>query len=160
MKPAPVIFAAMPCPACGEPLDEDVDGTSCVRCGGLLVPRVFAERLHPAMGPATLPPVFESTPREINCPKCTRAMSPVLCHGVASHSCPRCRLLFFEGPRRPQLVDPQAPSPVPQRTLAKPTLLSIIAEGAKEAPAMIRDALGVIVLAAVVIIVMFFDMRP
>jgi hypothetical protein len=160
MTPAPVQFDALSCPACGERLDEDHDGTSCGGCGGLLVPRVFAERLHPMMGPASLPPVFEPEPRALACPGCRREMTPVLCHGVASHSCPRCRLLFFAGPRRRQLTDPQAPPPVMVKALARPTLLSLIVGGAREAPALMREALGVLVLAAVVLAALFFELRP
>ena len=160
LRPAPVIFDAMSCPACGEPLDEDQDGTSCARCGGLLVPRVFAERLNPLMGRPALPPVFEAAPRAFACPGCKRTMAPVLCHGVTSHACPRCRLLFFEGPRRQQLVEPTAPAVLPERAIAQPTLLSVVKDGAREAPALLKDALGVLVLAAVVILVMFLEVRP
>src|SRR4051812_5166703 len=107
MRPEPVRFdtpslARLPlsCPACTEQLDEDHDGTSCDQCGGLLVPRVWADRCLPAMGRPVLPPVFVSAPRDLPCPSCKRAMVPVLCHGVSSWSCARCRWLFFEGPRR------------------------------------------------------------
>src|SRR5688572_1303366 len=76
--PARIEWQALNCPACNEVLDLDRDGTSCTSCRGLLVQRVWADRLLPAMGRPALPPVFQSAPRDLVCPACRRGMAPVL----------------------------------------------------------------------------------
>lgn len=172
--PARIEWQALNCPApgCGEPLDLDRDGTSCTRCRGLLVQRVWAERLLPAFGRPALPPVFQSEPRELACPACRRAMAPVLCHGVASWSCPACRWLFIEGPRKDELMPDSsihaasvsAPAPlVPMRTraLLKPRLVMVATERAKEtgkgvSPKLL-DALGILVLVALIVAVVVVE---
>jgi hypothetical protein len=156
MRPEPIAFTpALPCPACGEGLEDDRDGTSCDQCGGLLAQRVWAERYLPTLGRPMLPPVFLATPRDVTCPTCTRAMSPVLCHGVAAWSCARCRWLFFEGKKRRELADGVGPSTLPaelpKRALAKPALLQVTSEGARHAPVMAREVLGVVVLVALLV---------
>lgn len=161
MTPAPVDLSTLRCPACDTPLDDDRDGTSCCHCGGLLVPRVFAERLFPTQGKPALPPVLPGPAPARRCPGCVRDMAPVLCHGIAAWSCARCRWLFFEGTRRRQLLSPDAAPPVPQgRDVQVPTLLSVIVDQAREAPSVVREALGVIVLATLVIGAMFLELRP
>ena len=175
MQPDPVSFA-LPCPACHEPLDEDHDGTSCDHCGGLLVPRVWADRCLPAMGRPALPPVFLSAPKVMACPGCRRAMAAVLCHGVSSWSCPQCRWLFFEGLRRSELRgDPsrslaalaQAPVIGPATTTATTTgrsiprasLLAVFTANAARASVTVRDALGLFVLAALVVAAIVLEGR-
>lgn len=161
MTPAPLDLTALRCPACDTPLEDDRDGTSCNHCGGLLVPRVFAERLFPAQGKAVLPPVLPGPQPCRRCPGCAREMGPVLCHGIAAWSCGRCRWLFFEGARRRQLLSPDQPAPVAvARDVKEPTLLSVVVDRAREAPSVAREALGVIVLATLVISAMFLELRP
>lgn len=161
MTPAPIDLSCLRCPACDTPLEDDRDGTACSNCGGLLVPRVFAERLFPAQGKPALPPVLPSVAATRRCPGCARDMGPVLCHGIAAWSCARCRWLFFEGARRRQLASPEAASPVPAgRDVKSPTLVSVIVDRAREAPSVVREALGVIVLATLVIGAMFLELRP
>lgn len=161
MTPSPIDLSALRCPACDTPLDDDRDGTACSHCGGLLVPRVFAERLFPARGKPALPPVMPGAAPSRRCPGCAREMGAVLCHGIAAWSCGRCRWLFFEGARRHQLGSPDAAPPVPAgRQVLEPSLLSVIADRAREAPSVVREALGVIVLATLVIGAMFLELRP
>ena len=117
--PARIEWQALSCPACGEGLDDDRDGTSCAGCCGLLVQRVWADRLLPTLGRPVLPPVFEARPRVLPCPGCHRGMAPVLCHGVAAWSCPACRWLFIEGSRKVELLEPQRPSTWKARDLPK-----------------------------------------
>lgn len=156
--PARVQWQALNCPACGEVLDQDRDGTACTRCHGLLVQRVWAERLLPDLGRPTLPPVFQAAPRELGCPECQRAMAPVLVHGVAAWSCPRCRWLFLEGPRNKQLMEPSSlpPSPV-IRPLTRASLLQVFSEQARavtrKASPKLVDALAILVLAALIVAV-------
>jgi hypothetical protein len=148
---SPSLSASLPCPACSEPLEDDPDGTSCDQCGGLLVARVWAERCRPAMGRAALPPVFVAAPKELPCPACRQPLGPVLCHGVAAWSCARCRWLFFEGLRRRQLDDPRAPVAVGARELPRASLVQVLTDGARQAPGALRDAMGLVLLAAIVL---------
>src|SRR5689334_16626335 len=110
MHPEPISFASLTCPCCNEILDDDRDGTSCDQCGGLLVQRVWAERCLPLMGRPVLPPVFVAAPRTRTCPSCKKDMAPVLCHGVSSWSCARCRWLFFDGVKHRELLAPPTSS--------------------------------------------------
>jgi len=163
--PARIEWQALNCPACGEVLDLDRDGTSCTRCRGLLAQRVWAERLLPSLGRPALPPVFQAEPRVMGCPGCHKAMAPVLCHGVAAWSCPACRWLFIEGPRKDELMHPGAPAPAPppsaasKRPLAQASLVCVATERAREAARgrRIFDVLGVIVLAALIIAVVAIE---
>ena len=162
--PARVQWQALNCPACGEVLDQDRDGTAFTRCRGLLVQRVWAERLLPDLGRPMLPPVFQAAPKELGCPECHRAMAPVLVHGVAAWSCARCRWLFLEGPRNKQLMEPTSlpPSPI-IRQLARASLLQVFSEQARAAtrrasPKLV-DALGILVLAALIIAVIVVEAR-
>lgn len=158
--PARIEWQALSCPACAEALDLDRDGTSCTRCRGLLVQRVWAERLLPTLGRPTLPPVFQPAPRELSCPGCRRAMSPVLVHGVAAWSCAACRWLFLEGPRSRQLMQPDAPvAASPARSLEKASLLHVATERARDVAASprLRDALGILVLVALVVAVLVVE---
>jgi ribosomal protein L37AE/L43A len=162
--PARIEWQALNCPACNEPLDLDRDGTSCTRCRGLLVQRVWADRLLPAMGRPALPPVFQSTPRDLECPACRRGMSPVLMHGVAAWSCAACRWLFIEGPRKAALLEPNAPvvAAPPTRALAKPSFIMVATERAKDAAKSpkLRDALAILVLVALIVAVVVVEVRP
>ena len=74
-------------------------------------------------------------------------MKPVLCHAVASWSCARCRWLFFEGARTTH----QAANDDVTRSLSRPSMIAVIAKTTKSAPVMLREALGIVVLAAIVI---------
>ena len=162
--PARIEWHALNCPACNEPLDLDRDGTSCTRCRGLLVQRVWADRLLPAMGRPALPPVFQSTPRDLECPACHRAMAPVLCHGVAAWSCAACRWLFIEGPRKVELLEPNAAALIapPSRTLSKASLLMVATERAKDAARSpkLRDAFAILTLVALIAAVVVVELRP
>ena len=162
--PARVQWQALNCPACGEVLDQDRDGTACTRCKGLLVQRVWAERLLPDLGRPMLPPVFQAAPKELGCPECERAMAPVLVHGVAAWSCPRCRWLFLEGLRNRQLMEPASLPPSPAvRTLARASLLQVFSERAaaarRNASPKLLDALGILVLAALIVAVFVIEAR-
>jgi ribosomal protein L37AE/L43A len=162
--PARIEWQALNCPACNEPLDLDRDGTSCTRCRGLLVQRVWADRLLPAMGRPALPPVFQSTPRDLECPACRRAMAPVLMHGVAAWSCAACRWLFIEGPKKSELLEPNARAVVapPGRALSKPSFIMVATERAKDAAKSpkLRDALAILVLVALIVAVVVVEVHP
>jgi Zn-finger nucleic acid-binding protein len=156
--PARIEWQALNCPGCGEVLDQDRDGTACTRCQGLLVQRVWAERLLPALGRPVLPPVFQSAPKVLACPACQRAMAPVLCHGVAAWSCPRCRWLFLEGPRSRQLIEPTALPTLGVRELPRASMLQVSNKRAravrKRSSTMLLDVLGILALAALVAVFM------
>lgn len=51
------------------------------------------------------------------------------------------------------------PVPAPARELPKPSLLSVFTEQAKRAPVMLADAVGVLVIAALVIAVIVLEGR-
>jgi hypothetical protein len=161
MHPAPISFASLACPRCHEILDDDKDGTSCDQCGGLLVQRVWAERLLPSLGRPVLPPVFASVPHELACPSCKRAMAPVLCHGVASFSCARCRWLFFDGVKRRE-IEPGSPPPppaLPVRAIARANLVAVFAARAHSATVKARDIVGLVVLTALVVTAVVLELR-
>lgn len=67
--------------------------------------------------------------------------------------------MFFEGQRRRQLAEPSAPVPMPARELPKPSLLLVFTEHVKRAPAIMADAVGVLVIAALVIAVIVLEGR-
>lgn len=162
--PARIEWQALNCPACGEGLDLDRDGTSCSHCRGLLVQRVWADRLLPMMGRPALPPVFQSQPRELVCPACRRGMVPVLCHGVAAWSCAACRWLFIEGLKKAELFEPNAAPAIvsmPTRNLTKPSLLMVATERAKDAAksAKLRDAVAILMLVSLIAAVAFVELR-
>jgi hypothetical protein len=160
-QPEPVPLDALPCPACQTTLADDADGTRCPACDGLLVHRTWALRAAPELGRPALQPAFVADARERHCPMCRRTMGAVLCHGVLSWSCGRCRWLFFDGPKHRAFTQPRVPAPLPKRTLAMPALVQVVAENARNAaPAHVRDALGVLVLAAIIVIAFLFEIRP
>ena len=158
--PAPVTLRSLSCPACGTTLLDDPDGTRCPSCDGVLVHRAWAVRAHPELGRPTLTPAFIGDERTRTCPVCQRDMGPVLCHAVLAWSCARCRFLFFEGPQHRALTSPGAEVPVAPRTLRAPSLLAVVAERARHTPSHVKDALGVLVLAALVVAAMVLEIRP
>ncbi len=147
MLPAPVALPAISCPRCGEALADDPDGTACRGCGGLLVARSWADGCLPDMGRAALSPVYSSTAATLPCPSCARALSPVLCHGVAAWSCARCRWLFFDGLKHKELTEPAAPVAAPPRALADASLVAVTA-GTPRRGVRPGDVVGLVVLAA------------
>jgi Zn-finger nucleic acid-binding protein len=161
--PAPIPLDALPCPACGNTLTDDPDGTRCPSCDGVLVHRTWATRAQPELGRPALSPVFIGDARARVCSLCQREMGAVQCHGVLAWSCARCRFLFFDGPKHRALTTPHAlPSPrlISSRTLHAPSLLRVVANRAQQAPSHVRDALGIMVLAALVVVAMILEVRP
>lgn len=159
--PAPVPLDALPCPACQTTLSDDADGTRCPSCDGLLVHRTWALRAAPELGAPALQPAFVGDGRARHCPMCRKSMGPVLCHGVLSWSCARCRWLFFDGPHRRALLKPTDATPLPARTLAAPTLLQVVADNARAVtPGQLKDTMGIVVLAALVLVALLFEIKP
>jgi hypothetical protein len=90
-------------------------------------------------------------------------MGAVLCHGVLAWSCPRCRLMFFDGPKRQQLlasVGAQAATPLGPWLVRAPERLRVATARVKPSTHQLRDAFGVILLATLVVGVMWFELRP
>lgn len=161
--PAPIAFQALACPACGCTLDEDdAAGARCVTCAGVLVPRTWARHAFPALGRPTFSPAFIGDARTRTCSHCVQAMAPVLCHGILAWSCARCRSLFFDGAKHAALTRPgrSAPTPLPERALQAPSRVHVIVEHARHASGVVRDALGVMVLAALVLVALLLEVRP